>query len=100
LVNACAADHFVKSDMPLLISYVQSTLLSRSAIKKAATDKAALAVWDRATKMQATLATRLRLAPQSRIDPKTVGRNAPKPWLRRPWEDPPWVGDERRGLED
>jgi hypothetical protein len=38
----------------------------------------------RSTRMTATLATRLRLSPQSRLDPKSVGRmrpyNGPRPW--------------------
>jgi hypothetical protein len=87
IVGSCAPSHFVKSDMPLLASFVQATLLSRSAIKNAPTDSAALATWEKATRMQATLATRLRLAPQARTDPKTIARNQPKHGLRRPWDD-------------
>jgi len=74
IVANCSPDHFVPSDVPLLVSYIQSTLLSRRAAKALATDAAALNVWDRATRMQATLATRLRLAPQARSDPKAVTR--------------------------
>ena len=41
-------------------------------------------LWEKAVRMQATLATRLRLSPQSRVDPKTVGRlqvsHGPRPW--------------------
>jgi hypothetical protein len=36
------------------------------------------AVWEKATRMQATLATRLRLAPQARIDPATLTRRREK----------------------
>ena len=85
-VQSCSADHFAASDTPLLVSYVQATLMARGAIKDAPADKAALGVWERATKMQAVLATKLRLTVQSRIDPKVVGRNTPKAYLRRPWE--------------
>ena len=54
----------------MLVSYVQATLLSRVTAR----DPKMIAVWEKATRMQATLATRLRLAPQSRTDPKTLAR--------------------------
>jgi hypothetical protein len=69
----------VPGDIPLLASYVQATILARGAVKEAAQDPRSLAVWEKATRMQATLATRLRLSPQSRVDPKVVGRNRPTP---------------------
>ena len=93
LVGSCHPEHFVKSDLPLLISYVQSTLLSRCAATKLAKDPSMVTVWEKATRMQATLATRLRLAPQARSDPKTVGvrqRNARlglAPWHGRNDDD-------------
>jgi hypothetical protein len=81
LVGACDASHFRESDLPLLISYVQSTLISRAAAR----DPDRIALWEKATRMQATLATRLRLSPQSRIDPKTVGRHQLNSG-RKPWD--------------
>jgi hypothetical protein len=90
LVDACNPRHFVPSDLPLLVSYVQATLLSRHAIADAAKEPGALAIWEKATRMQATLATRLRLSPQARLDPKTVGRQ------ELPLARPPWL-IERRG---
>jgi hypothetical protein len=75
LVASCPAKQFVLSDIPLLASYVQATILARGAVKEAAQDPRSLAVWEKATRMQATLATRLRLSPQSRVDPKVIGRN-------------------------
>src|SRR5262249_55257008 len=85
IVEACAPTHFVPSDLPLLVSFVQATLLSRQAVTKASSDPGMLALWEKATRMQATLATRLRLAPQSRIDPKTLARQQPLPFPK-PWE--------------
>jgi hypothetical protein len=85
ITQACSPRHFVPSDLPLLVSYVQATLLSRQAIKNAGKDTVALATWEKATRMQATLATRLRLAPQSRMDPKTLARQQPT-LVRPPWE--------------
>jgi hypothetical protein len=74
----------VPSDLPLLVSYVQATLLSRQAVAGASTDAAALALWEKATRMQATLATRLRLSPQARLDPKTLACQD-LPLRRLPW---------------
>src|SRR5262249_45340490 len=75
IVQDCPPTHFQKSDAPLLTAYVQSILLSQHAIKRAAKDPLALATWEKSTRMHATLDTRLRLAPQSRVDPKTLQRN-------------------------
>ena len=91
LVASCAADHFVQSDTALLVSFVRSTLLAERAAKRMRRDVTFVAVWEKATRMQATLATRLRLAPQARSDPKTIARHAAthrpsaydQPW---PWE--------------
>jgi hypothetical protein len=65
LIDACGPTHFRLSDLPLLVSYVQATLIARGA----AHDPDKITIWEKAVRMQATLATRLRLAPQSRIDP-------------------------------
>jgi hypothetical protein len=86
VLDACSPGHFVTSDVPLLVSFVQTTLIARSAATSAANDLQALAVWEKAVRLQAMLATRLRLSPQSRLDPKTVARRQLSP-LPRPWED-------------
>ena len=100
LVSACAPDHFVKSDIPLLVAYCTSIHLSRWAADAIESDNSFFTTWERATRMIATLATRLRLAPQARIDARAAGRStrtAPdderiweKGWATRdkpkPWE--------------
>jgi len=78
LIAVCPAAQFVPSDVPLLASYVQATLLARSAVKRAAGDSRALAVWEKASRVAAMLATRLRLSPHSRVDPKVITRNVPQ----------------------
>jgi hypothetical protein len=78
LVRSCAPDHFVASDVPLLVSFVQATLASRRSAKAMTRNPKLAAVWEKATRMQATLATRLRLAPQARIDPATLTRRREK----------------------
>jgi hypothetical protein len=65
----------------MLASFVQATIASR----RYARDPARIDVWEKATRLQATLATKLRLTPQSRIDPQTLGRmklplEGPAPW--------------------
>ena len=86
LIAACDTRAFVPSDTPLLVSFVQATLVARSTAHDP--DKAQL--WERSVKLQATLATRLRLAPQARTDPKTAARQqeyrGPRPWEIRPGE--------------
>jgi hypothetical protein len=80
LVAACDPRHFVQSDLPLLVSFVQATLLAQGAVHDEDLTK-----WEKAVRVQATLATRLRLAPQARSDPKTVARQqptqSPPPWM-------------------
>jgi hypothetical protein len=61
------------TDAPLLASYVQATLASR----RSARDAALVDVWEKATRLQAMLATKLRLTAQSRVDPKKLGRKEP-----------------------
>jgi hypothetical protein len=78
LVHSCAPDHFVSSDVPLLVSYVQSTLIARNAAKAMTKNPRLASTWERSVRMQATLATRLRLSPQARTDPTTLTRRTPK----------------------
>jgi hypothetical protein len=79
VVAACPPRQFVQTDVHLLASFVQATLLARSAVKKAAKDQRMLATWEKATRTQTALARALRLTPQSRVDPKVIGRNRAEP---------------------
>jgi hypothetical protein len=81
LVASCDSSHFRKSDIPLLVSFVQATLIAQAASH----NPEKITLWEKAVRMQATLATRLRLAPQSRVDPKSLGRQDHSD-LRKPWE--------------
>src|SRR5262245_12968525 len=69
--------HFVATDVHLLAAYCEAIVISRWAAAALRKDQGAAAVWERTVRVLATLATRLRLAPQARTDPKTVGRNTP-----------------------
>jgi len=68
IVKECKPSHFVPSDRHLLVAYVQAILLSREAARNMGTDYKSLIAFERASKLMTTLATKLRLAPQSRID--------------------------------
>lgn len=83
IVRACAPNHFRVSDTYMLSSFVTATLLSRSTANK----PKQFAIFEKSTRLQAALATKLRLTPQTRLDPKGVHRdgagqsnNTPKPW--------------------
>jgi hypothetical protein len=74
VVASCSIDHFVQSDVAIVISYVQATLFVRRAAKALASDAGLVATWERAIRTQTLLARACRLTPQSRSDPKTVAR--------------------------
>jgi hypothetical protein len=82
VVSACAPRHFVETDGPLLVSYVQATLMAHATAR----DPGAVEAWAKAVRMQMALATKLRLSPQARTDPKTTGRQPPPRIGRAPWE--------------
>ena len=83
LVHTTSPSHFRASDASLLVAFVQAILLSR----KLGRDLSKVAEWEKATRTMASLATRLRLTPQSRSDPKTIARmqqpnDGVAPWHR------------------
>jgi hypothetical protein len=90
LIASISTRAFVPSDITLLVSFVQATLLCR----KTAGNPEQIAVWAQAVKMQAVLATKLRLAPQSRLDRKVAGRMQARVALD-PWELRPERGNGR-----
>jgi hypothetical protein len=76
IVAQAGADHFVDTDVPLIVAYVQAILLTRWAFKAMGEEAVAFQTWQQAARTMATLATKLRLCPHSRTDPKTVTRRA------------------------
>jgi hypothetical protein len=82
LVAAAEPEHFRRSDLPLLIEYVRAVLLASTAAKHLAAEGAVvnaranpwLVVQEKQIRAMTALSARLRLAPQSRTDPKTAGR--------------------------
>jgi hypothetical protein len=95
LIAVSPAQQFAPSDAPLLAAYVQAIVLGRGAFKKAATDPQQLHVWEKATRVAGTLATRLRLSPHSRTDPKVITRHQP----RQPMSHYERIRAQNAGLE-
>jgi phage terminase small subunit len=77
--------HFVPADLDLLVRYCKAIADAALADRMLATDgyvidgkpSAWIAIQREANRAIAVLATRLRLSPQSRVDPKTTGARMP-----------------------
>lgn len=91
LVAGCDRRHFRPSDLPLLCRYVEAAALGDQAaaqLRLGAVVNGRPSPWitvqEKAVRAMVALSMRLRLSPQSRIDPKTVGRQqgfqGPRPW--------------------
>jgi hypothetical protein len=79
VVGNAPSGQFSASDVYLLISFVRVTLVCDHAVKALAkandkTRATRMKMLDQAIKMQALLATKLRLATLSRLGPRTAGR--------------------------
>jgi hypothetical protein len=83
VVASVSPKHFVPSDAHLLATFVQVTLTGREAIKGLPDT---IGIWDRCVKTQAILATKLRLAPQSRLDQRAAGRSTREMPTKTPWD--------------
>ena len=88
LVASVDRRHFRPSDSPLLATYCRAINFEQEAAKQLAlnpADARQLIVWEKASKIFANLAVKLRLAPQSRQHPRTTGRMVPS--IPTPWAD-------------
>jgi hypothetical protein len=71
-----------------LVAFATTTHLARFYSDLIGESEGAFKAYIEATRLQMSLATKLRLTPQSRTDPKTIGRHASpmeRDW-RLPWE--------------
>lgn len=75
IVESCRPDHFVPSDQVLLSAYIQSAFINQDAGRRMVTEPKMIRVFESSAKTMAMLSMRLRLAPQSRTQPKTAARN-------------------------
>jgi hypothetical protein len=85
LVNACDPRHFIEGDSPILVSFVQATLMVRTL----AGDANRINEWDKVVRAQMALARSLRLTVHTRLDPETVARASSFDDGRRPWQPKP-----------
>jgi phage terminase small subunit len=99
LVASCDPEHFRETDAPLLARYVEADLLAEQAARELRKDGPVvdgraspwIVVQEKAVRAMVALSMRLRLSPQSRLDPKTASRRQQPV---QPWVKPPWMGDE------
>ena len=77
-------NHFRKADIPVLTTFATATHLSRFYADQIGETETAFKNWEAAVRLQISLATKLRITPQSRYDPKTIARHephdGPAPW--------------------
>ena len=92
-VSCSDPKHFRKNELGVLVAYCEALVLSRHYAAALTDERAEDFVlshrhWLEATKLVATLATRLRLTPHSRLDARGAGR------LRTPMKMPWEYGDD------
>lgn len=96
LVASCDPRHFQASDLPLLVRYCEACTLGDLAATELRRDGAVvkgkaspwIVIQEKSVRAMVALSMRLRLSPQSRTDPKTIGRQQ-TPIGRKPWEQRP-----------
>jgi hypothetical protein len=94
LVAAVPPEHFRPGDADLIEQHAQAIALARQAYGEIEQHGPVVdgraspwcTVLEKAHRSCVALSGRLRLSPQGRLDPKTVGRQRPEPG-RRPWEE-------------
>jgi len=83
IVASCPPKQFTKSDAELLATFAAVTLI----VRETAGDPEAFNKWEKAARLQASLAVRLKLTPSSRPT-KALGRGVPDPDDGPfPWEE-------------
>ncbi len=92
IVAGCDADHFRQTDLPLLSRYCEAAILAEQAaleLRNGAVVNGKPSPWivvqEKCVRAMVSLSMRLRLSPQSRVDPKTLGRQQPSSG-RNPWD--------------
>jgi hypothetical protein len=86
IVKVCPPDHFQKADCPLLCVYCEAVIFTRTAGRKLPDDLSIFPAWEKAARLVAQLAGKLRLCPSARIDARAAARRlqghpvGPAPW--------------------
>ena len=90
--------HFRKADIPLLANFCRATYLTAHFSAKIGLEDGAFKNWVEASKMQAALATKLRLTPSSRTDSRAANRTTDTPDALPPWKERLIGGDTDYGI--
>jgi phage terminase small subunit len=102
IVASCDPQHFVPSDVSLLVQFCEADLLCDRAAAEIRRGGAVLAdgrvspwitVQEKGVRAIVALATKLRLAPSARLDPKTVARRTER-WTPDRLRNPLWFDGE------
>jgi phage terminase small subunit len=91
IVGGCDPNHFRQTDLPLLSRYCEAAILAENAALELRGGVVVdgkpspwIVVQEKCVRAMVSLSMRLRLSPQSRLDPKTLGRqqlqSGPMPW--------------------
>jgi len=91
IVSGCDTGHFREADLPLLSRYCEAAILAEQAaleLRNGAVVGGKPSPWiivqEKSVRAMVSLSMRLRLSPQSRLDPKTLSRQqpyvGPPPW--------------------
>ena len=93
IVDASGSEHFRQADLPLLSRYCEAAILAEQAaleLRNGAVIDGKPSPWivvqEKCVRAMVSLSMRLRLSPQSRLDPKTLGRRCEPPRGPMPWE--------------
>jgi phage terminase small subunit len=89
-MSGCGGDYFRQTDLPLLSRYCEAAILAEQAaleLRQGAVLNGKPSPWivvqEKCVRALVSLSMRLRLSPQSRVDPKTLTRqpqySGPKP---------------------
>jgi phage terminase small subunit len=74
IVQQSAAQNFTRNDAELLAAYVQACHLVAQSYASAMEKPDYVRDWERACRVMVTLATKLRLTPSARVDPRSLTR--------------------------
>jgi len=97
LIGSMPPGHFHPSDEPLLRSYVEVTervqlaqaQLAKGVVSSRGKVSPWLKIYDGSVRLQASLASRLRLAPQARVDRRKAGAAVRGDAAAGPWDAAP-----------
>jgi hypothetical protein len=86
IVGSVGHDHFRRCDAPLLAEYCNAAYLAAFYASQIGQNDTAFKCWESCAKLMASLSTKLKVAPSTRLDRKVVGGHQEMPDTAAPWE--------------